>query len=355
MSSPARPDWQPQGPATRCVINGRALGWVNCTPTSTAMGIHKTTLRKRKPSGCAIRQLTGDTVGGTTLQQNAAAAAHYGLVMTVHAGSNVATDEQIASWLRQGRGVVAQGNTKALTSHPGVRSTGGPVNHAVWFNDVRGGTYYAPDEVWAADPAADGRTAGWGKADQGPTWWPWEIAKNFFAQLHPWGEDDSRILGPNKVYAGVFKDTEPHVHLKYTGSVRTSPFPKHMIVRSPTAGRRVNVRTGPSTSHSVASTQASGSPWIAYQQNARGQLLGGSRLWYGDHSGTRWIHSSGLIVPRTVGAQLLSADLPFEDDEPIVGAEITTPDESDTSEQLLTLDGDELPDDVRDGDIGQYE
>lgn len=298
MSIPARPAWQPQGPASRCKIDGKEFGWLNCTPTSFAMAMEKATLGRVRLTGCTVRKETGDRLGGTTLAQCAAVAKAHGVPVEVHAGSAVVNPFLVGSWLHSGRGVVAQGNTSALL-RTAFRSTGGGVNHAVYLNEGRGwkqnasGQWY-PAEVLVYDPAADGRRASWGRADQGPSWWPWATALAFFAALKPWGDQDPRRLGLGKVYCAQFADTEPHVHLRYTGSERTTPFPRTMTVKSPAAGRKVNVRSGPSTSYGVVGTLATGATFVAYQQNPRGQSLAGSRLWYGDHNGTRWVHSSGV-------------------------------------------------------------
>lgn len=298
MTIPARPHWQAQGPASRCIIGGASFGWLNCTPTSFAMAMEKATLGRVRLTGCDVRRETGDRSGGTNLAQCALVAEKHGVPVEVHSGSGVVSPWTVARWLHEGRGVVGQGNTSALI-RTAFRSTGTGVNHAVYFNEGRGwkqngsGQWY-PTEVLAYDPAADGRRAGWGTADQGPSWWPWSVALAFYAALKPWGDNDSRRLGLGKVYAAMFADTEPHVHLRYAGSVRTSPFPRTLTVKSPVAGQKVNVRSGPSTSYGVVATLASGKTFTAWQQNPNGQLLAGSRLWYGSHSGTWWIHSSGV-------------------------------------------------------------
>lgn len=296
MGIPARPHWQPQGPATRCMIGGKAFGWLNCTPTSFAMAMEKATLGRVRMTGCDVRKQTGDLSGGTMLSQCAAVAHKHGVEVEVHAGSGVVSPFTVAIWLHNGRGVVAQGNTSALINTP-FRSTQGGVNHAVYINEGRGwkqtgdGKWY-PSEVLVYDPAADGRKRAY-HVDQGPSWWPWSVALAFFAALKPWGDNDPRRLGLGKVYCAQFADTEPHVHLRYAGSVRTNPFPRPMTVRPP-SGTYQNVRSGPSTSYGIVTKLKSGTPFTAYQQNPKGQLLAGSRVWYGDHDGKRWIHSSGL-------------------------------------------------------------
>ena len=47
------------------------------------------------------------------------------------------------------------------------QSTGGPVNHAIWVQAVRGGTEDVPDQVLVYDPAADGRSRSWRRVRNG--------------------------------------------------------------------------------------------------------------------------------------------------------------------------------------------
>lgn len=296
MGIPARPHWQPQGPASRCVVyvNGirRLLGWLNCTPDSFAMAIEKATLGRIRLTACDVRKATGDTTGGTTLEQCARVARAKGVAVAVYDADNMATPTQVARWLRSGRGVVAQGNTSAMLSHPGVRSTGGPVNHAVYANEVRGGTTDHPDEVLVYDPAADGRVASWGKADQGPTWWPWTIFLAFLAALKPASTDGGVTgtrLGSGKAYCAVFADTEPHAHLRYGGS-RTTPLPDR------TRATGGNLRSAPrlADQYKVRALRK-GELFVAYQVTNSGDSFNGSRRWYGNHDGTRWVHAARLI------------------------------------------------------------
>ncbi len=300
MGEPATPAMLHQGPANSCVINGRALGWVNCTPTSTAMGVRRATLNRKTPTGCDIRRLTGDTSGGTSIAQCAAAAeTGYGVSVAVMVGDRSATPNEVSSFLRAGRGLVAQGYTGALLDTP-WQTTGGGVNHAVWVNEGKGwhantAGVLVPTHVKAFDPAADGRVASWGRADDGPSWWTWAAFKAFCAALRPWGDGDPRRLGAGRVYAGVFPDTEPHVHLAY-GAKRTSPFPDRTVVDVP-AGRRARVRSRPDRIRrtDVVDRLPDGAPFVAYQTTRGAKPTGAtSDVWFGDHDGRRWIHISSL-------------------------------------------------------------
>lgn len=286
-----------EGPSESCMIGGKALGWTNCSPASVAMGISRSTAHAQNPDDCTLRRLTGDTTGGTTLGQYEAIARRYGVEMEVRTSSRACTPQYAAGQLRT-RGFALQGDAGQLVGTP-HRVTGGRVNHCVWVNAGRGWHIgpqgvLIPSEVHVWDPAADGKLSSFGRRAQGPQWWTWALLLQFASHLHPWGEGDERILGPGKFYAALFPATEPHVHLTYSGSVRTSPFPRKFTVHSPTTGRKVNVRRGPSQRYDVVTKLATGASFIAYQQNPKGQSLDGSSLWYGDHNGTLWVHSSGV-------------------------------------------------------------
>ena len=299
MTQPMVPVHQFQGPATNCVIRGKALGWLSCTAYSMAMLIDRATLGEKRPTGCDVRYDTGDTTGGLTLPQVAAVAEReYGVDIEVRVGSNVASTEYVARRLREGHPVLVQGNAGAMLGTP-FRSTAGFVNHAVLANHGEGWGWqnglYVPARVYVGDPAAGGQRASWGTAPKGFQWWPWSLLVKFAALLRPWGDGDSRVLGSNRWYCGIGPDTEPHAHLAFRG-IETNPMPERFISTAPT-GRRVNVRSGPGTQHPVVFTIPSRHEVLAYQYTPSGQELAGSRRWFGDHSGTLWVHSSHLRKP----------------------------------------------------------
>jgi hypothetical protein len=297
MTQPMVPVHQFQGPATNCVIRGKALGWLSCTAYSMAMLIDRATLGAKRPSGCDVRWHTGDIDGGLRLSQVAAVAEReYGVDIEVRVGSNVCSPTYAAGKLRDGHPVLLQGDAIAMVDTR-FRTTAGSVNHAVLLNDGRGwhlsGGVWVPSEVRVGDPAAGGQRSSWGTAPKGFQWWPWALVLEFAAKLRPSG--DSRILGPGRWYAGIGPDTEPHAHLAFRG-IETTPMPERFLATAPT-GRRVNVRSGPSTQHPVVFTIASRHEVLAFQYTPSGEELNGSRRWFGDHSGTLWVHDSGLRKP----------------------------------------------------------
>lgn len=289
----SRPTFQSQLPTCVCQIGGKCLGGVSCSAYGMAHGIDQATFGKKRPSGCTVRSHTGDTVGGLTLPQVARVAeAVYGVDVEVRVGSNVISPAAAAAHLRAGGGVGLQGSTRALLSHPALRSTGTAVNHYVHLCAARGGTWDAPDEVLVFDSAANGRVAGWGKAAQGPQWWPWEIVLAFAAALQPWGEDDPRTLGRGRMYAGLIET--PDVVLRYGGK-RTTPFPDRTRVNV-RAGRKANVRARPDRlgKQYIVDHKADGDLFVAYQRTTSGVLVSGSRVWYGNRTGTRWLPAARL-------------------------------------------------------------
>jgi hypothetical protein len=185
MTTPYRPHFQIEGPATACVIHDHDLGWQNCTPLSGGMALDASTSGHIVISGCQIRDETGDDIGGVTLPQVAAVIESHGVHVDVHVGAGVCTPQYAAVQLRARRPIILQGNTL-----PDGR---GNVNHAVEVNDVWGGTRLdTPAYAMVFDP--------W---STGPAAWPWWKVLTFASALHPWGETDPRTLGPGKFYAGI--------------------------------------------------------------------------------------------------------------------------------------------------------
>lgn len=289
-----RPDILYQNPAINpCRIDGREFGWLDCTPNSIAMLVARSTVGQRTPSGCSIRRATGDRSGGTTLNECVLAAKKLYpdddrvQAMTTRVGARVIAPSAAAHELKRGRGMAVQGDAGALVGGD-HQSTNGPVAHCVYVNEGRGWDGDIPEEVLVYDPAADGRR----DMDEGPSWWKWTELLRFAAALRPNGPG-TPVLGPGKFYAAFGPDTEPHVILRYGGR-KTSPFPDR--TRAVAAkGRRVNVHSSPDTSSStVVDTLASGELFVAYQVTTSGVEFRGSRRWYGDQDGRRWVHAARL-------------------------------------------------------------
>lgn len=289
MPSKNRPTFQKQGPATNCIINGKALGWLSCSAYGMAMLIDAATFGLKRPSGCSVRRYTGDTIGGLTLRQVASVAENvYKVNIEEHVGSNVCSPVYAARQLRAGRKMALQIGTRPLLSTK-WRSTRGAINHLVEVNEVRGGTHDVPAEALVYDPAADGRYS-W--VDQGPSWWPWSLVRQAAAALEPGGEG-GRDLGPGKMYAGF--SNPPKITLTYGGNP-TRPMPDRTTV-TVAKGHQANVRSRPTSlaKRYIVDTLPNGRLWEAYQKT-KGIIPPGSTSpwWYGDHTGKRWIHASNL-------------------------------------------------------------
>src|SRR3954447_5479623 len=344
MADLPRPVFQHQGPSSNCKIDGLELGWKTCTAYSMAMGIDAFTGGERRPSGCKIRELTGDTTDGLTLRQVAdVAQSRYGIRVAVRSGGTTIAPNKAARLARAGRGFVLQGNASVLVG-TASQSTRGPVNHAIWVQAVRGGTDDVPDRVLVYDPAADGRRG----LAKGPQWWPWSRLLAFAADLRL-DDAGTRRLGAGRFYAaflpprGSSTDTpadvtpvpqwtlaEMPLHL-VRGGVPTNPLPLRLRAVPP-EGRRVNVRrkTDSLSKESIVDLLAKGDLFIAYQQTTRGVQPDGaaSRAWFGNREATEWVHSSG--VTRDGGQRGAGLDVDpdagppvdvVEDDDTVPGSE----------------------------------
>jgi hypothetical protein len=236
---------------------------------------------------------------------------HYGVRVTVRTGENTISPASAAKQCRKGRGFVLQGNTAALTGALKVTNTG--ANHAVWVNEVHGeGPDGAPLEALVYDPMADGRNG----RPRGKQLWPWHTVLAFAAGLTFTTVDKNgkvvkvTKLGPGKFYAGfvpkrqVEPDTGRPNLVKTTVAVklfrhakRTTPFPDR-VRADPPAGHRINIRRRPDRMDpgDIVDRVPNGSLFIAYQFIKDGARPPGShsRTWYGNRTGTEWIHESGL-------------------------------------------------------------
>jgi hypothetical protein len=337
------PVFQRQGPASRCKIDGKELGWKTCTAYSMAMGIDAHTGGTQRPSGCKIRMLTGDTEAGLTLRQVAdAAQARYGIRVAVKTGGATIAPNKAARLARAGRGFVLQGNAGALLGTPS-QSTRGPVNHAIWVQAVRGGTDDVPDQALVYDPAADGRPLTASKRmAHGPQWWPWERLLAFAADLRM-NDAGTRRLGPGRFYAGFIPPRpaspvvaspvvaspgapapagEPTVRLA-PGASLTSPSPLRLRA-APPSGDHVNVRNRTDTlsPDTVVGQLFKGDLFIAFQRVSGLTPPGAtSPTWFGNADGTQWVHISG--VDREAGQAVPAPGEPTVQLAP--GASMTTP------------------------------
>lgn len=95
---------------------------------------------------------------------------------------------------------------------------------------------------------------------------------------------------------GVFTTSVPKVApvtvtLRY-GGIRLYP-PQNKVIDIP-AGRYANVRTRPTTAAPIVARIKRTGIFRAYQMTHSGQLLAGSRVWYGNADGSHWLHSTAF-------------------------------------------------------------
>lgn len=288
-----RPAFQHQGPDTNCVIDGIPLGWVSCTAYAMAMLIDVATSGHPRPKGCTIRTKVKpkDTVEGLTLRQVAdVAAREYGVAVSVRTGARAVTVAKATQQIEKGRGFLLQGNNEAFANL-------GDQNHAIWVNEVRGGSPGHPKEAFVYDPQR-----------REPIWIPWAKVLAFGAALHL-NKTGTKKLGPDFFYAGFPPPrptseelatlpaaiVESDVELRF-GAKRTSRQPDRVRAKAP-AGRRVNVRRRPDSlaKKHIVDSLVDHELFLAYQ-HTHGRTPDGSssNVWFGNKDGTLWIHESGL-------------------------------------------------------------
>jgi hypothetical protein len=269
-------------------LDGSRYAGSNCTMAALAMAIDRATLGRTRTTGAECRRRSGDTVGGTNLDQARQVAYTFGVVLETHRGMPWTVAD---ANLREGRGFILQGSSSATRGTAFQASETFAGNHAWWVNQGRGWHQTAagnwqPTDYLVFDPLADGRRRGIALS---PMWIPRRIVRDYAARLVLSGA----ILGQNRVYAGFVRDTEPHAHYRYGGAA-TKPFPDKVRTWNAVADRRINVRTAPTLTAEITDRLPVGTSWTAYQVTHTGALLAGSRTWYGNHNGNRWIHASGL-------------------------------------------------------------
>jgi len=262
-------------------LDGSQYQGLNCTCAAGAMALDRDTLGRKKSTGAAIRKLTGDTTGGTRQVQVANAIENaYGVHLDVE--TPILTTTALAR-LDRGEGMMLAGQSGATKGTKWQASETFTGNHQWYDNERRRNSQVSGGwEHLIFDPLADGRRAGIAKS---PMWIPQAVVLDFAKRLDLDGHGTR--LGSGQFYAVFTHDTEPHLVLRY-GGVALNP-PQRKIIKVPT-GQRANIRTRPTTAAPIAYTRANGMAWNAYQKTTTGQLLAGSRVWYGNIDGTRWAH-----------------------------------------------------------------
>lgn len=268
----------PDRPAFVKQLDGSRYAGLNCTCAAGAMALDRHTLGAKHATASYIRFLTGDTSGGTTLAQvRDAINKTWGIELDVEYNLDWNT---FSDRIERGQGAILQGWEAVTrgTRWQASETFGG--NHA-WFVNHR-----VDDDFVVYDPLADGRRSGIAKS---PLLIPATVVREWAGKLNI-ASSGYDAIGLGKVYAAFTKDTEPHVHLRYGGR-RTSPFPDHQSVAI-SAGY---VRSAPRTAAKYQVRPLhKGDSVTSYQVTDTGDSFNGSRRWYGNHNGNRWIHASRL-------------------------------------------------------------
>jgi hypothetical protein len=189
---PYRPRFRKQGDGSRCQ-------WSNCGPASqaTASDRHRRGVDPKNhhgwpPTPPEIRNRIGGPCGGTSLEENDAAATHlYETNMWVRYGVPWDT---FRSLIQSGRGAHLQISYAVIAPTRFDGSPGFTGLHSIYVNERR-----SSDGAYLVyDPLADGRRKG---IPQGPQWWPASLLKQ--AALAVPGN------AAGTVNASFTRDTEP--------------------------------------------------------------------------------------------------------------------------------------------------
>ena len=246
----------------------------NCTMAAGASALYRVTNGRKLVTAQKLRDLTGDHVGGNTLDQLRGALAKLGHgddFGAVRRGLAIGT---LYAYLRAGRGAVVQGSSIATRGTRWQGSTTFTGNHA-WYvsRGVDFDSAGRPAYLIVFDPLADGRRAGIAKS-------PLKLPRNLFEKFLAYLDFGTERLGYGQAYALVTKVTTTHRHAT-SGGV----YVRMKISVKP--GYNVRSRPGGKV---LRKTKAEA--FDVWQKLSTGPSVGGSRVWYGDHSGTRWVHAS---------------------------------------------------------------
>lgn len=265
-------------------LDGSAFGGANCTLASLSMAIVRD-LKGKNPPGSApwyptprwLRAVSGDHSGGTTLTQaDALSNKYYGVNIDVKKGIEWS---EFRKRIEAGKGAILQGRYKAFhgTAFDACPTFTG--NHAVYINELRWSQKRKRWEYLMYDPLADGRR----NLPKGPMWIGESQLKTFAGTLIL---GRTATVGIGKAWAGFTKDTEG-VILRYGASLYG---PKTFTARFDGA----NVRRAPQLDGLKVDTLKKGETFKAFQKKSDGPSVDGSRVWYGDSLGTKWIAAKNL-------------------------------------------------------------
>jgi hypothetical protein len=275
---------------------GSSLRSKNCNPAAGATLVDYVTCGARTTTGAAVRELTGDTVKGTSLRQVANAIDRgFGVELDLNSSSFA----RVVTALKAGRGVSLCGSSRVTRGTRWQASETFDGNHQWALTDIRQRDGREA-ELLVFDPLADGRRR---KIARSPMWIPVSVVREFAGRLDLRSQEEidarkpRRPLGLGKATYGVTAAVACSAGAHVTGpAVRHAGAKlinghtgRDFVVKVP-VGR---VRARPTTRSPIVSRKRSGQIFHVHQQ-IDGQPVGGSPVWFGDRLGRRWMHASLL-------------------------------------------------------------
>lgn len=204
------------------------LGPSNCTCYSGAMAGEYDSCGTKHPTGKRVRELTNDTVGGTTLLQvDAALQRGWNINLDTLIGSSKLSWDQFVAKINAGHGAILQGSYVAIhdTKYSGDPNFKG--NHAM----------YIPPGWAAMDPLCDGRRDGIYKY-HGEAY-PKDLLKNFAGLLELDPKKHNR-LGIGWVWCSLTRDNTT----KYYVQVPAKRYLHYIIEDGKIVGRKKGITGG---------------------------------------------------------------------------------------------------------------
>lgn len=296
------------------LVPGFALGGKSCTCFAGATGVDRNTFGKTIITGKKVRIETGDTIGGTTIQQVDDAIAR--LIGEDDFSTGYWQWDRLDHALQNGKGLVVAIRYRGV--HRYQRKLLAQLGHIAQEHLIWGSELFGSDdldwhaEVWhrwlaagtttvldgktlaapphergliVGDPLCDGRRS---TVAKGYVVYPESLVRAIAA--------DSLLFG--KTYAAILLDARYEVADKPpTVPVRTLQYGgKAIKMRRLRTVRPANLRERPRRNRKDPSKYRvrylpKGSVFRAWQK-AEGTMIGGSNIWYGNRGGDLWLHSS---------------------------------------------------------------
>ncbi len=275
-------------------LDGSRYAGLNCTMASACMAAIRHKVGSNPPGSAMwypkpwyLRSKTGDTIGGTTLQQaDSELNQWYGIDLIVIGNDSW---DHFRNMLRSGRGAILQGSYSQLYN---TRWSGSPTfkgNHAIYVNEVRRNYHLDRWEYLVYDPLCDGRRSG---VDQAPSWIPESVLKKFAGYLYvssSWGR-----AGIGRCWAAYTRDTEPAI--KLAPEAKVYPYgPRTFYARFD--GAKVRNHTWVGEGSEIMRRLDKGDRFEVYQYK-NGEKINGIFRWYGNREGNRWIHATHIQKTR---------------------------------------------------------